>query len=34
MRTNDRIFDNNGSASYSVDLTNGGNATIQNNQIE
>ena len=32
--TNDRIFDNNGTASYSIDLPNGGNATIQNNIIE
>jgi hypothetical protein len=29
-----RIFDNNGSASYSIDLPNGGNASITNNQIE
>jgi Ca-dependent carbohydrate-binding module xylan-binding len=32
--TNDRIFDNNGTASYSIDLPNGGNATIQNDVIE
>jgi hypothetical protein len=32
--TGNRIFDNNGSASYSIDLPNGGNATIQNNVIE
>jgi Right handed beta helix region len=32
--TNDRIFDNQSTASYSVDLPNGGNATISNNQIE
>jgi len=32
--TGNRIFDNNGSASYSIDLPNGGNATITNNQIE
>jgi hypothetical protein len=32
--TNDRIFDNNSTASYSIDLPNGGNATIQNNVIE
>jgi hypothetical protein len=31
---NNRIFDNNGSASYSIDLPNGGNATITGNQIE
>lgn len=29
-----RIFDNSGSASYSVDLPNGGNASITNNTIE
>jgi hypothetical protein len=32
--TNNRIFDNNGSASYSIDLPNGGNATISGNVIE
>jgi hypothetical protein len=32
--SNDRIFDNNSSASYSIDLPNGGNATITGNQIE
>jgi hypothetical protein len=32
--TGNRIFDNGGSASYSIDLPNGGNATISNNQIE
>ena len=32
--TNSRIFDNNSTASYSIDLPNGGNATIQNNVIE
>ena len=32
--TNNRIIDENGSASYSVDLPNGGNATIQNNFIQ
>jgi hypothetical protein len=32
--TNDRIFDNQGSASYSIDLPNGGNANIANDQIE
>jgi hypothetical protein len=32
--TGNRIFDNNGNASYSIDLPNGGNATIQNNVIE
>ena len=32
--TNDRILDNTGSASYSIDLPNGGNATIANNVIE
>jgi hypothetical protein len=32
--TGDRIFDNNGSASYSIDLPNGGNANISNDQIE
>jgi hypothetical protein len=31
---NDRIFDNQSTASYSIDITNGGNATIQNNVIE
>lgn len=31
---NNRIFDNNGSASYSIDLPNGGNATISGNTIE
>jgi hypothetical protein len=32
--TGNRIFDNGGSASYSIDLPNGGNATISGNQIE
>jgi hypothetical protein len=32
--TGNRIFDNSGSASYSIDLPNGGNANISNNQIE
>ena len=32
--TGSRIFDNNSTASYSIDLPNGGNATIQNNTIE
>ena len=32
--TDNRIFDNNGSASYSIDLPNGGNATISGNTIE
>jgi hypothetical protein len=32
--TDNRIFDNNGSASYSIDLPNGGAATITGNQIE
>ena len=32
--TNNRIFDNNGSASYSIDLPNGGNASILNNVIQ
>jgi hypothetical protein len=32
--TNSRIFDNNSTASYSIDLPNGGNATIQNDVIE
>jgi hypothetical protein len=31
---NNRIFDNNGSASYSIDLPNGGNATITGNEIQ
>jgi hypothetical protein len=31
---NSRIFDNNGTASYSIDLPNGGNATITGNTIE
>jgi hypothetical protein len=31
---NSRIFDLSGSASYSIDLPNGGNAVIQNNVIE
>jgi hypothetical protein len=30
----DRIFDNQSTASYSIDIPNGGNATIQNNVIE
>src|SRR4051794_26590340 len=32
--TNSRILDNGSSSSYSVDLSNGGNATISNNVIE
>ena len=32
--TGNRIFDNNGSASYSIDLPNGGDATIANNVIQ
>jgi len=32
--TGNRIFDNTGTASYSVDLPNGGNANISNNEIE
>src|SRR4051794_22118231 len=32
--TNSRILDNNSSASYSIDLPNGGNATISGNTIE
>src|SRR5205814_2605896 len=32
--SNNRIVDNNGSASYSIDLPNGGNDTIQNNFIQ
>jgi hypothetical protein len=32
--TGNRIFDNSGSASYSVDLPNGGNSNISNNVIE
>jgi hypothetical protein len=32
--TDSRIFDNVGTASYSIDLPNGGNATIQDNIIE
>ncbi len=32
--TNNRIYDNDGSASYSIDLPNGGLATIQNNVIQ
>ena len=32
--TNNRIVDGNGSASYSIDLPNGGNGTIQNNFIQ
>ena len=32
--TGSRIFDNNATASYSIDLPNGGNATIQNDVIE
>ena len=32
--TNSRIFDLNSGASYSIDLPNGGNATITNNVIE
>jgi hypothetical protein len=31
---NNRVFDNNGSASYSIDLPNGGNASISGNLIE
>jgi hypothetical protein len=32
--TNSRIFDNNSTASYSIDAPNGGNVTISGNQIE
>jgi hypothetical protein len=32
--TGSRIFDNNSTASYSIDLPNGGNATIQNDVIQ
>ena len=32
--TGSRIYDNNSTASYSIDLPNGGNATIQNDMIE
>jgi hypothetical protein len=32
--TGNRIFDNNGSASYSIDLPNAGNATVANNVIQ
>lgn len=32
--SNNRIFDNSGSASYSIDLPNGGNSSITGNQIE
>ena len=32
--TNSRIYDLNGTASYSIDLPNGGNAVIQNNVIQ
>jgi Ca2+-binding RTX toxin-like protein len=32
--SNNRLFDENGSASYSIDLPNGGNDTIQNNVIQ
>ncbi|HEX3350567.1 MAG TPA: right-handed parallel beta-helix repeat-containing protein [Acetobacteraceae bacterium] len=32
--TNNRIFDNSGSSSYSIDLPRGGDATISNNVIE
>ena len=32
--TGNRIFDNTSTASYTIDLPNGGNATIQNNTIE
>ena len=32
--TGSRIFDNNSTASYSIDLPNGGNATIRNNVIQ
>ena len=32
--TNNRIFDNNSTASYSIDLPNGGNATITGNILE
>lgn len=32
--TGTRIYDNNSTASYSIDLPNGGNATIENNVIE
>ena len=31
---NNRIFDNNATASYSIDLPDAGNATISNNIIE
>ena len=31
---NSRIYDRNSTASYSIDLPNGGNAAIQNNEIE
>ena len=34
MITGSRIFDNDGTASYSIDLPNGGNATIGNNVIQ
>ena len=32
--TNSRVFDNNGSASYSIDAPNGGNLNVANNVIE
>jgi hypothetical protein len=32
--TNSRVFDNNGTASYSIDAPNGGNVNISNNVIE
>ena len=32
--TNSRIYDLNGTASYSIDLPDGGNALIQNNIIQ
>src|SRR4029077_18320242 len=32
--TGTRVFDNNATASYSIDLPNGGNATIQNDIIQ
>ena len=34
MIENNRIFDNNGSASYNIDIPNGGNVTVTGNQIE
>jgi hypothetical protein len=32
--TNNRILDNSGSASYEIDLPNGGNADVLNNQVQ